>query len=52
MTELTLAYNDIAARYTRMRKISFELNQVLPKHVPKEAIEATARKLGFWSIAS
>ena len=43
-----LNYSDILARYKRMRKISFELNKVLPKYVPKEAMEATAKKLGFW----
>ena len=43
-----LNYSDILTRYKRMRKISFELNKVLPKYVPKEAMEATARKLGFW----
>ena len=48
MTELTLDYNDIAIRYARMRNISFELNTALPKYVPREAIEATARKLGLW----
>ena len=48
MTEPTLDYNDIAARYRRMRKISFKLNKVLPTYMPKEALEATARKLGFW----
>ena len=48
MTDSTLDYNDISAQYKRMRKISFELNKVLPKHVPREAIEATARKLGLW----
>jgi len=48
MTETSLDYNDIAARYTRMRKISFELNKILPKYVPEEAIEATAKKLGIW----
>ena len=48
MTAPTLDYNDIAARYKRMRKISFELNKVLLKYVPKEAMEATGKKLGFW----
>ena len=49
MTEAALDYNDIAARYTRMRKIGIELNKVLPEYVSKEGIEATARKLGLWS---
>ena len=48
MTEPTLDYTTIAARYTRMRKISFGLNKILPTYVPKEAMEATAKKLGFW----
>ena len=48
MIESALDYNDITVRYVRMRKIGFELNKVLPKYVPKEAIEATARKLGMW----
>jgi len=49
MTEAALDYNDIAARYRRMRKIGLELNKILPEYVPKEGIEATARKLGLWS---
>ena len=48
MTGPALDYSDIVAQYKRMRKISFELNKVLPKYVPKEAMEATAKKLGFW----
>ena len=48
MTELTLDYNDIAARYKRMRRIGIKLNKILSKYVSKEAIEATARKLGLW----
>ena len=48
MTGPALDYSDIAAQYKRMRKISFELNKVLPKYVTKEAMEATAKKLGFW----
>ena len=48
MTEILLDYSDIAVRYKRMREISFELNKVLPKYVPKEVMEATAKKLGFW----
>jgi len=38
MIEPTLDYNDIAIRYVRMRKISFELNKALTEYVPREAI--------------
>jgi len=48
MTEALLDYNDVVARHKRMREIGLELNKVLPKYVPKEAMEATAKKLGFW----
>jgi hypothetical protein len=48
MTEPVLDYADIAERYQRMRNISLELNKVLPRYVPREGLEATARKLGFW----
>ena len=48
MTETLLDYGDILARYQRMRKASFELNKILPRYVPKEGMEATAKRLGFW----
>ena len=48
MAETLLDYDGIAARYKRMRKISFKLNKILPKYVPKRALEETAKKLGFW----
>ena len=41
-------FQDVLARYKRMRGISLELNKVLPKFVPKEAVEAMASQLGFW----
>ena len=41
-------YDEILARYKRMRSIGLELNKVLTKYVPKEAIEAAGRKLGLW----
>ena len=52
MTESTLNYADIKARYGRIRAIGIELNAVLAKYVSKEGIEATARKLGFWKKGS
>ena len=48
MTGSVSDFQDVLARYKRMRGISLQLNKVLPKFVPKGAIEATARKLGFW----
>jgi len=48
MTESLLNYADIAARHKRMRGVGIELNEVLSRYVSKEAMEATARKLGFW----
>ena len=48
MTEHLLNYTDIAARYGRMRRIGRELSTILPEYVPKKAIEATAKRLGFW----
>jgi hypothetical protein len=41
-------YDDILARYKRMRSIGRKLNNVLPKYVPEEGIEAAGRKLGLW----
>jgi len=41
-------YDDILARYKRMRSTGLKLNKVLPEYIPKEAIEAVGRKLGFW----
>jgi hypothetical protein len=41
-------YDDILARYKRMRNISRKLNKVLPDYVPKEGLEAVGRKLGLW----
>jgi hypothetical protein len=46
--EALLNYGDILARYQRMRKVSLELNKALPRYVPREGLEATARRLGFW----
>jgi len=48
MTEATLNYDGIVARYTRMRKIGFNLNMALSKCLSQGAIEATARRLGLW----
>jgi len=48
MTHAVLDYEDIIARYRRMRKVGVELNKILPRYVSKEGLEATARKLGFW----
>ena len=48
MTHAVLDYEDIAARYLRMRKAGFELNKILPRYVSKEGLQATARKLGIW----
>jgi len=41
-------YDDILARYKRMRSIGRKLNKVLPEYVSKEGIEAAGRKLGLW----
>ena len=41
-------FSDVQARYKRMRGIGVKLNKVLTKLVPREAIEATGKKLGFW----
>ncbi|MCX5653937.1 MAG: SEC-C metal-binding domain-containing protein, partial [Planctomycetota bacterium] len=41
-------YDDILARYKRMRSLGRELNNCLPEYVPKEGIEAAGRKLGLW----
>jgi hypothetical protein len=48
MTHAVLDYEDLTARYRRMRKVGFELNKILPRYVSKEGLEATARKLGIW----
>ena len=45
MTDAT--YDDILARYKRMRSIGLELNNVLLDYVPKEGVEAVGRKLGL-----
>jgi hypothetical protein len=48
MPKTLLDYDDLAARYKRMRGIAVELNNSLLKLIPKKAIESTARKLGLW----
>jgi len=41
-------YDDILARYKRMRSVGRKLNRVLPEYVPEDGIEAAGKALGLW----
>jgi len=48
MSQSRLGFSDVLGRYKRMRAISLDVNKVLTRMMPREAIIATAKKLGFW----
>ncbi len=48
MSQSSLGFSDVLGRYKRMRAVSLEVNKVLTKLMPREAVIATAKTLGFW----